>query len=152
MAPRLIVGLIGLVALAGSLLTVAVAQDAKKDDGKKDAKEIKGKVTKVDIDKMTFSIKPDAGEEMEFKVSDDVKFVGPNRGSSKEGIKDSRFKVGAQVTLVTDATGKTLKEVRLPRRSGGGTKGKDKIEKSPAKDAPAKDNKAPAKDAPSKDN
>ena len=68
MARRLIVGLIGLVAVAGSLLTVAVAQDAKKDEGKKDTKEIKGKVTKVDIDKMTFSIKPDAGEEMEFKI------------------------------------------------------------------------------------
>src|SRR5262249_48801533 len=57
---RLGAGLVGAVVLAGSLLTVAAAQDTKKDkakDAPKDAKEITGKITKVDADKMTFSIK-----------------------------------------------------------------------------------------------
>jgi len=122
-------GLVGAVVLTGSLLTVAAAQDTKKDkakDAPKDAKEITGKITKVDADKMTFSIKTDDGKTMDFKVDDDVKFIGPRGGVSKMGIKDDRVKVGAEVKLTMDATGKTLKEVHLPRRGGGTDKGKDK--------------------------
>lgn len=143
MARRLVVGLVGIVVFAGSLITVA-AQDAKKDAAKdkkattKEGKEIKGKITKVDIDKMTISVETDDGKKLDFKVDDDVKFIGPNKGVSKQGIKDDRVKTGAQVTLVTDASGKTLKEVHLPRRDGGGGKGK-KLDKAPAKDAPSKD-------------
>ena len=126
---RLVAGLVGAVVLAGSLLTVAAAQDTKKDkakDAPKDAKEITGKITKVDADKMTFSIKTEDGKTMDFKVDDDVKFIGPRGGVSKMGIKDDRVKVGAEVKLTMDATGKTLKEVHLPRRGGGTDKGKDK--------------------------
>jgi hypothetical protein len=136
MLRRLVAGLVGAVVLTGSLLTVATAQDAKKDAAKdkkadsKDTKEIKGKITKVDVDKMTLSIETDDGKKLDFKVDDDVKFIGPNKGLSKQGIKDDRVKVGAQVTLTTDSTGKILKEVHLPRR------GKDKAaDKAPAKDA-----------------
>jgi hypothetical protein len=142
MVRRLVVGLVGIIVFAGSLLTVA-AQDAKKDGGKetkaKDSKGIKAKISKVDIDKMTISVETEDGKKHDFKVDDDVKFIGPNGGLSKQGIKDDRVKAGAQVTLVTDASGKTLKEVHLPRRGGGGGKGKDKIDKAPSKDAPAKD-------------
>ena len=142
MLRRLVAGLVGAVVLTGSLLTVATAQDAKKDavqkDKKadsKDTKEIKGKITKVDVDKMTLSIETDDGKKLDFKVDDDVKFIGPNKGLSKQGIKDDRVKVGAQVTLTTDSTGKVLKEVHLPRRAAG-DKGKDKpADKAPAKDA-----------------
>ena len=134
MLRRLAVALVGAVVLAGSLLTVATAQDAKKDapkDKKADTKEIKGKITKVDANKMTLSIETEDGKKLDFKVDDDVKFIGPRGGVSKMGIKDDRVKVGAQVTLMTDATGKVLKEVHLPRRAGGDT-GKDK---APVKDA-----------------
>ena len=139
MLRKLVVGLVGAVVLAGSLLTVAAAQEAKKDAAKdkkadaKDTKEIKGKITKVDVDKKTFSIKTDDGKEMDFMVDDDVKFIGPRQGVSKDKIKDKRFIVGAQVTLVTDAKGKALKEVRLPRQGGGG-KEKDKGTKASDKD------------------
>lgn len=151
MLRRLVPRLVGAVVLAGSLLTVATAQDAKKDapkDKKADTKEIKGKITKVDVDKMTLSIETADGKKMDFTVDKTVEFIGPRGGVSKKGIKDERVKVGAQVTLTTDATGKTLKEVHLPRQ--GGDKGKDKAaDKAPAKDA-SKDkasDKAPAKDA-----
>jgi hypothetical protein len=145
MLRRLVAGSVGIVVLAGSLLTVAAAQDAKKDTGKdkkadaKESKEIKGKISKIDLDKMMLTVETDDGRKLDFKVTDDVKFIGPNGGVSKSGIKDDRVKTGAQVSLTTDASGKTLKEVRLPRRTGGGAKGKDKIEKAPTKDAPAKD-------------
>jgi hypothetical protein len=138
MLRRLAVALVGAVVLAGGLLTVATAQDAKKDapkDKKADTKEIKGKITKVDANKMTLSIETEDGKKLDFKVDDDVKFIGPRGGASKMGIKDDRVKVGAQVTLTTDATGKVLKEVHLPRRAGGDA-GKDKAsDKAPAKDA-----------------
>jgi len=134
MLRRLLAGLVGAVVLAGSLLTVAAAQeakkdgakDAKKDSAKKDGKEISGKITKLDVDKMSFTIKTEDGKSLDFKVDDDVKFLGPRGGPSKMGIKDERFKVGAEVKLTLDASGKTLKEVHLPRRTGGNDKGKTK--------------------------
>jgi hypothetical protein len=141
MLRRLVVGLVGAVVLTGSLLTVAAAQDAKKDtakdkkadtkDAKKDGKEIKGKITKVDVDKMTFSVETEDGKKMDFTVDKSVQFIGPRGGLSKMGIKDDRVKVGAQVKLVMDATGKNLKEVHLPTRGGAG---KDKAKKDTAKD------------------
>jgi hypothetical protein len=127
MLRRFVPGLVGAFVLAGSLLTIAAAQDAKKDAGdKKVTKEIKGKITKVDVDKMTFSIKTSDGKEMDFTVDKDVQFIGPMGGKRKDGIKDKQFKVGAEVSLVMDATGKNLKEVHLPRAKAGGDKGKDK--------------------------
>jgi preprotein translocase subunit YajC len=129
MLRRFGVGLVGAIVLTGSLLTMAAAQDAKKDSGTAkssgkgtaaaDTKEIKGKVTKVDADKGTFSIETDDGKKLDFKVDDKVKFVGPRGGPSKQGIKDDRFKVGAQVTLTTDASGKVLQQVKLPVRTKG---------------------------------
>jgi hypothetical protein len=136
---------VGTLLLAGTMLTVAVAQE-KKDSAKekkataKDGMEIKGKVTKVDAEKKTFTIETEDGKKLDFKVGDDVKFIGPRGGPSKEGIKDDRFKVGNEVKLVTDAGGKTLKEVHLPVRKKGGTKGDDKPkDKKATTDDKAKD-------------
>ena len=126
MLRRLVAGLVGAVVLAGSLFTVAAAQEAKKDGAKDDKKEIKGKITKIDVDKMTFSIKTSDGKEMDFTVDKDVQFIGPMGGKRKEGIKDKQFKLGSEVSLVMDATGKNLKEVHLPRAKPGSDKGKDK--------------------------
>jgi hypothetical protein len=140
MLRRLVAGVVGAVVLTGSLLTLAAAQDAKKDGAKdkkadaKETKEIKGKITKVDVDKMSLSIETEDGKKLDFKVDDDVKFIGPNEGVSKLGIKDDRVKVGAQVTLTTDATGKALKEVHLPRRGAATDKSKDKDKKASDKD------------------
>src|SRR5262249_49344816 len=145
MLKRLIVVLIGTAALAGAMLTTAVAQE-KKDSAKdkkattKEGTEIKGKITKLDVDKKTFTIETDDGKKLDFKVGDDVKFLGPPGGASKDVVKDDRFKVGNEVKLVTEAGGKTLKEVHLPVRKKGGTKGEDKAkDKKAAPDDKAKD-------------
>jgi hypothetical protein len=138
MLKRLVAGFVGIALLAGTMLTVAAAQD-KKDSPKdkkttaKDGTEIKGKITKVDLDKKTFTIETADGKKLDFTVTDDVKFVGPRGGPSKEGIKDDRFKVGNEVKLVTDAGGKTLKEVHLPVRKKGGDKGDEKPKDKKAK-------------------
>lgn len=138
MLKRLLVVLIGTAALAGTMMTAAAQE--KKDSAKdkkaasKDGKEIKGKLTKVDVDKMTFTVETEDGKKLDFKVTDDVKFVGPRGGPSKEGIKDDRMKIGNEVKLVTDASGKTLKEVHLPIRRKGDDKPKDK--KSTTEDKP----------------
>jgi hypothetical protein len=75
---------------------------------------------------MSLSIKPDDGKETSYTLDKDVKFIGPRGGVSKMGIKDDRVKVGAEVKLVMDVTGKAVKEVHLPRRTGATDKGKDK--------------------------
>src|SRR5262249_17263012 len=144
MLKRLLAAFIATAVLAGAVMTAA-AQD-KKDSAKdkkattKEGTEIKGKITKLDTDKKTFTIETDDGKKLDFKVGDDVKFLGPRGGASKEGIKDDRFKVGNEVKLVTDAGGKTLKEVHLPVRKKGGTKGEDKAkDKKAAPDDKAKD-------------
>jgi hypothetical protein len=127
MFKRMLVVLIGTAALAGTMLTAAAQE--KKDSAKdkkataKEGTEIKGKITKLDVDKKTFTVETDDGRKLDFKIGDDVKYVGPRGGASKEGIKDDRFKVGNEVKLVTDAGGKTLKEVHLPVRKKGADKG-----------------------------
>jgi hypothetical protein len=136
MLRRIVPGLVGAVVLAGSLLTVATAQDAKKDgakDAKAETKEVKGKITKVDVDKMTFSIETADGKKHDYTVDKDVEFIGPMGGNRKDGIKDKQMKVGAEVRLVLDSTGKKLKEVHLPRAKPGGDKDKDKVAKDKEK-------------------
>ena len=133
MLMRLMAGLLSAVVLAAAMLTAASAQDAKKEKDvakekktDKDTKEIKGKVIKVDVDKMTFTVETEDGKKLDFKADDDVKWLGPQGGVHKQGIKDERFKIGAKVSVVTDASGKTVKEVHLPRLGKDRAKDKDK--------------------------
>jgi hypothetical protein len=128
MLRRIVPGLVGAVVLAGSLLTVATAQEGKKDgkDAKADTKEVKGKITKVDAEKMTFTIETADGKKHDFTVDKDVEFIGPMGGNRKDGIKDKQMKVGVELRLVLDASGKKLKEVHFPRAKPGGDKAKDK--------------------------
>jgi hypothetical protein len=110
--------------LAASL---AAAQDKGKE-GKKDAKEIKGKVVKVDMVKKTITVTLENGKKQDLKIDDDTKFVGPRGGVSDDKLKDDRLAVGAEITFVMGAPGKGVKEIRLPMR-----KGKDADKKAPDK-------------------
>ena len=137
MVRRSIAGVLGLAMLMGAAL-VASAADKDKDkdkDVKAAGKEVKGVITKIDKDKMTFKVKTEDGKTVEYKVEEATKFVGPRGGESKEGIKDDRFVVGAEVTLVVSKNGKALEEVQLPVRSD--LPAKDKVkpkDKSKEKD------------------
>jgi hypothetical protein len=93
-------------------------REAKKDVGesKKDVRGIKGKVTKVDIERKTVWITTDEGKKMEFSIGDNTEFIGPRGGISKEKIKDGRFVTGAEITIVTSANGKAVEEIHLPYR------------------------------------
>ena len=78
-------------------------------------KEVKGTVVKVDVKASTLTIKTDDGEKT-YDINDDTKFLGPKGGVSKEGIKDDRLAVGAEVKLVIAGNNKTAREVHLPER------------------------------------
>jgi hypothetical protein len=98
-----LVGLIGLLALAGSVL----AAD----------KEVKCKLIKVDVKKKVLTVMTDDGKK-EYDVNDDTKFIGPKGGVSDKGIDDDRLVKGAELKLVVAGNNKTLREVHLPERSG----------------------------------
>lgn len=109
---RKAVGLVMVLVLAG---TVA-AEKAPKAPPKATGKEVKAKVIKVDTEKKTLTVSVD-GKPMFLAIGKGVQFVGPKGGVSDKGIKDDRLKAGAEVTLVMDETGKTLKTVKLPMRA-----------------------------------
>jgi hypothetical protein len=101
MVRRAIVGLLALFLLAG----IALAAD----------KEVKGKITKVDAKRMMVTVQTEDGKK-EYTVNDQTKFIGPRGGSSEAGIKDDRFVVGAEITLVIAGNNRTVREVHLPER------------------------------------
>jgi hypothetical protein len=55
------------------------------------------------------------GKQTDLMVDDETQFVGPRGGVSKDGIKDDRLRVGAQLKVTMD--GKTVKEIHLPYRN-----------------------------------
>lgn len=134
---RILVALTAFMLLAASQF--AAGQDKAKDkdakDKKEPAKEVKGtavKVVKLDRDKRTAVVQGSDGNLATIKIGDDVQFIGPRGGVSKEGIKDDRFAVGAEVRLVMGDGKKTVKEVHLPVRKGEDKDkkdGKDKKDK-----------------------
>jgi hypothetical protein len=106
----------------------------KKDAPTKEVKGTPAKVLKVDADKRTATVETETGRKMELKLGEDVKFVGPRGGVSKEGIKDDRFVAGAEIRVVLDSGGKNVTEIHLPfRKSDKDKDGKDK-EKDKKKD------------------
>ncbi len=117
------------------MLGVALVANAADKDVKAEGKEVKGEITKIDKDKMTFKLKTEDGKTVEYKVEDATKFVGPKGGDAKEGIKDDRFIVGAPVTVVLSKNGKTVDAIHLPNRSDL-PKAKDKAAKPNLKDKP----------------
>ena len=114
MLRRSIAGALG-VAMLGMALVAAAADKDK--EVKKEGKEVKGEITKIDKDKATFKLKTEDGKTTDYKIEDATKFVGPKGGAAKEGIKDDRFVVGAPVTLVLSKDGKKVEEIHLPNRS-----------------------------------
>jgi hypothetical protein len=133
---RSIAGVLGMAMLLGMAL-VASAADKTKDkdtDVKKEVKEVKGEITKIDKDKMTFKVKTEDGKTVEYKIEEATKFLGPKGGESEKGAKDDRFVVGAEVTLVLSKSGKTLEEIHLPNRSDLPTKDKAKDKPTTTKD------------------
>jgi hypothetical protein len=97
-----IVGLIALLALAGSVLAVD--------------KEVKCKLVKVDIKKKVLTVMTEDGRK-DYDVNDDTKFIGPKGGVSDKGIDDDRLVKGAELKLVVAGNNRTLREVHLPERS-----------------------------------
>ncbi|MFL5244970.1 MAG: hypothetical protein ACJ8FY_22945 [Gemmataceae bacterium] len=78
-------------------------------------KEVKGKISSVDVKKKMLVVITDDGKK-EYTVNDDTKFTGPRGGKSDKGIEDDRLTKGAEVTLVIAGNNKTVREVRLPER------------------------------------
>jgi hypothetical protein len=130
MLRRSIAGVLG-VAILGMALVASAADKDK--DVKKEGKEVKGEITKINKDKMSFKVKTEDGKTAEYKVEEATKFLGPKGGESKDGIKDDRFVVGAPVTLVLSKNGKTVQEIHLPNRSDLPAKDKAK-DKATTKD------------------
>ncbi len=76
-----------------------------------------GKIVKVDLAAMKFTIAGPAGKEIEFSFDANTLFIGPRGGEGEKNGKDERFVVGAPVRVVVGAAGKAVKEVHLPVRS-----------------------------------
>jgi hypothetical protein len=133
---RRVIGLVGAACVVG---LVSLAVEARQE--KKDAKEVKGEIVKVDAGKNTLTVTTEAGKKLDVVVNDDVKFVGPKGGVSKEGIKDDRVRAGAPVVLVYDATGKTLKEIHLPLRADIEEKDKKEVKDKDKKEVKDKKDK-----------
>ena len=97
-----VIGLIALLALAGSVLAVD--------------KEVKCKLVKVDVKKKVLTVMTEDGRK-DYDVNDDTKFIGPKGGVSDKGIDDDRLVKGAELKLVVAGNNRTLREVHLPERS-----------------------------------
>ena len=108
-------GVLSMAMLLGMALVASAADKGK--DVKKEGKEVKGVITKIDKAKMTFVLNTDDGKVMDYKVAETTKFIGPKGGVSEKGVKDDRFAVGAKVTLLVSKDGKVVQEVHLPVRS-----------------------------------
>lgn len=91
-------------------LQLALATQATAAD-----KEVKGKVVRVDVKKMTIVISTEDGNKT-YTINDETKFLGPKGGVSDAGIKDDRLKKGAEITLIIAGNNRTVREVHLPMR------------------------------------
>ena len=133
--------IVGLVVFAGGLLADDPKAKAKPD--KTSGKEMTATVVKVDAAKNTIRIKTADGKQTDLMVDDQTQFVGPRGGVSKDGIKDDRLHVGAQLKVTMD--GKTVKEIHLPYRNI--RERREAGSRLPAaKDAKPADTKPPSKD------
>ena len=81
------------------------------------AKEVKGKIVKVDVKKNIITVMTDDGKK-DYEVNKDTKFIGPKGGVSEKGIEDDRLQVGVEVTLKVAGNNRTLHEVHIPAKKG----------------------------------
>jgi hypothetical protein len=116
-------------AILSLILAAGVSLAGDKGKGQK-AHKFKGTITKIDpkANTVTVSVKvKKETKDMEFKINDATQFVvadGENKQtlSSKDGLKNEKFKPGAAVTVTADEDNKVAKVVQI----GGGKKKKDK--------------------------
>jgi hypothetical protein len=101
---------LAILALFCFCLQLALATQAAAAD-----KEVKGKVVRLDVKKMTIVVKTDDGNKT-YTINEETKFVGPKGGVSEAGIKDDRLKPGAEITLIIAGNNRTVREVQLPLR------------------------------------
>jgi len=95
-------------------LVVALGIVGLQAQDKKDA--VAGKVKLVDIKKSEFVITLKDGKDRTFSVSKETKFIGPQGGVSKKGLKDDRMEPGYEVSVTAGTDGKSAVEVKLPYR------------------------------------
>jgi hypothetical protein len=110
-------------ALGCSVIVLALGVVGLEAQAGKGGKEVEGTVKQVDAAKSKFTITLKDGKDRTFEVNKDTKFVGPQGGMSKEGLKDDRMTKGYEVKVVPAADNKTAAEVKLPLRK---KKAKDK--------------------------
>jgi hypothetical protein len=111
-----------------SLILVAGLSLAGEKGKGKNAHQFKGKVAKIDAKQNTLTVTVKVKKEtkdMEFKINDATQFVvvdGDNKQtlSSKDGLKNEKFKQGASVTVTADDDDRVAKIVQ----TGGGKKKK----------------------------
>lgn len=107
--------------LGGAALCLAFALFAiEAQGGKKDAAGddvyVHGKIQSVNAKASMFTLRLRNGKDRKFKVTAKTKFIGPQGGVSKKGIKDDRMAKGNAVKVLPEKDGKVAKEVHLPVR------------------------------------
>ena len=88
----------------------------KDKDKSTDESMVVGKVKVVNLARNNFTITLESGKDRTFAVDKKSKFLGPQGGKSKDGLKDDRMAKGYEVKVVPTKNGKTAKEVHLPYR------------------------------------
>ena len=101
----------------GVALVMAGGQTSQggKDKSTDDSKVV-GKIKVVNLARSNFTITLETGKDRTFAVDKKTKFLGPQGGKSKDGLKDDRMAKGYEVKVVPAKDGKTAKEVHLPYR------------------------------------
>jgi hypothetical protein len=101
----------------GIALVMAAGQTSQggKDKSTDDSKVV-GQVKVVNLARSNFTITLESGKDRTFAVDKKTKFLGPQGGKSKDGLKDDRMAKGYEIKVVPAKDGKTAKEVHLPYR------------------------------------
>jgi len=103
MLRRSVFGLLAIVFFAGVLL----------------ADDFKGKISKIDPDKGTVTIRDDKDKVHAAKVGTDTKILDMDGKEVKEGLKNAMFKEGAEISISIDGKGKKAmtKEIKLTKKA-----------------------------------
>jgi hypothetical protein len=118
---RFTVGMLVLVAATLALFGLVAAQQKDKDRAKpKDLQpaalnELTAKLVRVDVAKGSITVE-DAGQERDFRVTEQTKIIGPRGAVNKARLKDERFAPGWELKLTIAADGKKMVQIQLPLR------------------------------------
>jgi hypothetical protein len=95
----------------------ATDKDAAKEEEEDEDNEFPGKVKSVDPEKHVLVITLINGKDRSFLLAHDVKVMVNNR-ASRHGLSDAAFKPGIPLTVVTEAGGRKVKEVKVTTIAG----------------------------------